>query len=183
MIPMSVLGRYARSLADVAFELHDVEGVGRDLATYREIFLAAPEVLPALDSPAVAKDAKEKVLSELLSRYPVRSVMGNFLRLLLQHNRILYFDQIYQIYIKTVDERKGIVGARVTAATPLSERELTSLREALSKATGKIIRLDVHIDSDLLGGLAVQIGSTVYDGTIRKQLAEMKKYLAEGRQD
>jgi F-type H+-transporting ATPase subunit delta len=182
MIPMSVLGRYAQSLADVARELNDVEGVGRDLAMYREIFLAVPEVLQAFDSPAVPRDAKEKVLLELLSRYPVKSVTGNFLRLLLLHNRIFFFDQIYQLYIRTIDERKGIVSAKVSTATPLSEKEMSSLREALSKATGKIIRLDVHIDSGLLGGLVVQIGSTIYDGSIRKQLAEMRKYLTEGRQ-
>jgi F-type H+-transporting ATPase subunit delta len=180
MIPAAVLGRYARSLADVVLELHDEESVSRDLAVYQEVFQAVPELLEAFHSPAVPRDAKEKVLSALLDRYPVRKVTENFLRVLLQHNRILYFNQIYGSYIRTVNERKGIETARVTAAAPLSERELASLRESLSRLTGKIIKLEVQLDSDLLGGVVVQVGSTVYDGSIRKQLAEMRRRLAEG---
>lgn len=165
MISTAVLGRYARSLADVALELDEIEGISRDLATYREVFRAVPDLLMAFDSPAVPRDAKGKVLSELLSRYPVRKLTENFFRVLLQHNRIRYFDQIYESYIKNVHERKGIVTAKVTTAAPLSECELASLRENLSKATGKIINLNVQTDSGLLGGLVVQVGSTVYDGS------------------
>ncbi|HYK90267.1 MAG TPA: ATP synthase F1 subunit delta, partial [Acidobacteriota bacterium] len=121
-----------------------------------------------------------RLLSVLLSRYPVRKVTANFLNVLLQHNRILYFEQIYQSYIRTVDERKGIVTAKVRTAAPLSEREQSTLRESLSRMTGKIVRLDMETDISLLGGLVVQIGSTVYDGSIRKQLAEMRRHLAEG---
>jgi len=180
MISAGILGRYARSLADVALELHDEESVSRDLAVYLEVFQAVPELLEAFHSPAVPRDAKEKVLSALLDRYPVRKVTENFLRVLLQHNRILYFNQIYGNYIRTVNERKGIETARVTTAAPVSERELASLQESLSRLTGKIIKLEVQLDSNLLGGVVVQVGSTVYDGSIRKQLSEMRRRLAEG---
>ncbi len=180
MIPLSVLDRYARSLADVALLAQEVEEVSRELATYREIFHTVPDLLAAFDSPAVTRDAKERLLSSLLSRYPVRKITANFLRVLLQHNRIVYFDQVYQSYIRTVDERKGIVTAKVLTAGPLSADERTGLRDCLSKATGKIVRLDVETDTNLLGGLVVQVGSTIYDGSIRKQLDEMKKHLVEG---
>jgi len=180
MISTAVLGRYARSLAEVALELHDEESVSRDLVAYREVFHAVPELQEAFDSPAVTRDAKERVLSALLARYPVRKVTENFLRVLLLHNRIRYFDQIHEGYVKTVNERKGIATAKVRIAAPLSERELTGLRESLSRATGKIIKLDVQMDSSLLGGVVVQVGSTVYDGSIRKQLSEMRRHLAEG---
>jgi F-type H+-transporting ATPase subunit delta len=178
MISAAVLGRYARSLAEVALELNDEERVSRDLAEYREVFQAVPDLLVAFDSPAVTRDAKENVFSALLVRYPVRKVTENFLRVLLQHNRIRYFDQIYEIYVTTVNEHKGIATAAVTTAAPLSERELTGLRESLSKVTGKIIKLDVQLDSGLLGGVVVQVGSTVYDGSIRRQLSEMRRHLA-----
>jgi F-type H+-transporting ATPase subunit delta len=180
MISMAVLGRYARSLADVAFELNEVEGVGSDMSLYREIFSAVPDLLEALDSPAVPRDTKEKILSELLSRYPVRKISENFLYVLLAHNRIRHFDKIFESYIKAVDGRMGIVTAEVTAVAPLSEAQRAGLTQSLSKATGKIVKLEVQTDPDLLGGLVVQVGSTVYDGSIRKQLAEMRRHLAEG---
>ncbi len=179
MISTAVLARYARSLADVAFESGEPDEVGRGLAIYNEIFRAVPGLLEAFDSPAVPRDAKEKILSELLLRYPVRKLAENFLRVLLRHNRIRHFGQIYESYINTVNERRGIVTARVTAASPLSEAQMTGLRSSLSKTIRKTVILDVNTDPELLGGLVVQVGSTVYDGSIRRQLAEMRKHLID----
>ncbi len=179
MISMAVLGRYARSLADVAFETHEEDAVGRDLTIYREIFQSVPELLEAFHSPAVPRDAKANVLAELLSRYPVRKTSENFLRLLLAHNRIRFFEQVYQSYLKTVDERKGVLTAKVATAAPLSAADLASLSERLSQATGRTVRLDVNTDPDLLGGIVVQVESTVYDGSVSKQLAEMRRHLSE----
>jgi F-type H+-transporting ATPase subunit delta len=76
-----------------------------------------------------------------------------------------------------VDERKGIVAARVTAAASLNSAEQAALRESLARATGKQVNLTVGTDPDLLAGVIVQIGSTVYDGSIRTQLQEMRKRL------
>ncbi len=183
MISAVVLGRYARSLADVALESNEVEGVTGDLELYGEVFRAVPALLDAFHSPAVPREVKEKVLAELISRYPVQRITGNFLRVLLQHNRIRYFHEICGSFAKIVDARRGIVTARVTAAAALSKAESAELRECLSKATGKSINLDVHVEPAILGGVVVQVESTVYDGSIRKQLAEMRRYLAEGGQE
>ncbi len=178
MISLAVLDRYARSLADVAFETGEVDAVARDMETYSEIFSAVPDLLIALDSPAVQRDAKEKVRAELLSRYPVRPLSANFLRVLLQHNRIRYFHEIYRSFFKIIDARRGIVTAKVTSSSPLSDAELARLREELSRVTGKTVNLDVQTDPELLGGVVVQVESTLYDGSIRRQLEEMKRQLS-----
>ena len=68
MIPSAAMGRYARSLADVVLEKGQEEAVTKDLSLYREIFRAVPDLLGAFDSPAVPRDAKEKVLVELIFR-------------------------------------------------------------------------------------------------------------------
>ncbi len=177
MIPSSVFSRYARSLAEVALEGNEEPSVTRDMATYREIFETVPDLLPAFHSPAVPREAKERVLSELIARYPVSQITANFLRLLLEHNRIRYFHEIHDSYTKIVNDRRGIVSAQVTAAGALSEVELSRLRESLARATGRSVTMDVRTDAGLLGGLVVQIGSTVYDGSVRSQLVEMKRRL------
>ena len=179
MIPMAILSRYARSLADVAAESGEEQAIGQDLKLYLEIFRAVPDLLTAFDSPAVPREVKDRVLDELLSRYQIRKVSENFLKLLLENNRIRYFEQICQSYLKTIDERRGIITAQVSTAAPLSERELASLRKSLMSATGKTVNLELKADPDLLGGLVVQVESTVYDGSIRNQLSEMRRHLAE----
>ena len=177
MIATAVFARYARSLADVVFENHLEDEVTRDLFLYRDIFLTAPEVLEAFHNPAVARDAKARVLGELLARYPVGQIAANFLHVLLEHNRIRYFQEILDRYMKTLNERKGIASAEVTSAAPLSEREVIALRESLGRAVGRTVTLSVRTDRELLGGLVVQVGSTVYDGSIRRQLTDMRQRL------
>jgi F-type H+-transporting ATPase subunit delta len=178
VISSSIFARYARALADVTIENGEDAGVRRDLDTYREIFRQVPALLEALDSPAVQRDAKARVLAELLSRYPVSRSAANFLRILLAQHRIRYFAEICDGYVKTINERKGIVAARVTTAAPLSEQQMSVLQESLCRATGNRVTLSAAGDPAILAGVVVQIGSTVYDGSVRTQLDEMQRRLA-----
>ena len=177
MISSAVFSRYARALSDVTFEKGEDDAVHKDLELYREIFGAVPDLLDAFDSPAIPRDVKESLLSTLLEKYPVGQLTANFLRVLLSHHRMRYFHEIFEHYVKTVNERKGIVSAQVTSAIILAENELNSLRAALSGAAGKTVNLDLQEDTDLVGGVVVQIGSTVYDGSIRRQLGEIRRRL------
>ena len=94
MISSAILGRYARSLAEVVFEQNLEETVTGDLKTYSEVFKAVPDLLEAFDSPGVPREAKEKLLDSVIEVHPANSITHNFLKVLLQHNRITYFQQI-----------------------------------------------------------------------------------------
>jgi F-type H+-transporting ATPase subunit delta len=178
MISSVIFARYGRALADVVLANGEDARVLGNLDTYCEIFRMVPELLDALDSPAVQADAKRRVLTGLLERYPVLPTAANFLHILLDNHRIRYFAEIRDSYVKTVNERKGIVSAQVTSAAPVPEKDLGRLRASLARATGNEVTMSVTTDPDLLAGAIVQIGSTVYDGSIRAQLEEMKKRLA-----
>jgi F-type H+-transporting ATPase subunit delta len=179
MIPSAILGRYARSLAEIAFEENLEQPITEDLKTYNEIFRAVPDLLEAFHTPAIPRETKEKLLAEVMARYPVNIITSNFLRILLQHNRIRFFPQIVDGYFKSVNERKGIVTARVTTVAPLSPRDLKSLEARLAGITGKTMNLELKTDAGLLGGIVVQVGSTIFDGSIRTQLSEMRRRLTE----
>jgi F-type H+-transporting ATPase subunit delta len=112
-------------------------------------------------------------------RHPVHPITSNFLRILLQHNRILYFPQILESYLKAVGKRKGIVSATVSTASPLSQQELESLTGKLAGITGKSVSIEPKTDASLLGGIVVQVGSTVFDGSIRARLNSVKHRLLE----
>ncbi len=179
MIPSSVFARYARSLADVVTERHEESEVSRDLSLYREIFQAVPQLLECFDNPAVPREAKDKVLLELMALYPLVPTAANFLRILLDHSRIRYFNEILDLFNSTLNERKGIVAAQVTSAATLSSSETAALREGLSRAVGKTVNLNLRTDAELLGGVVVQVGSTVYDGSVRRQLENLRRQLSE----
>jgi len=178
VIPSAILGRYAKSLADVAFEEKIEQEITENLETYDRIFQAVPDMLEAFHSPAIPRETKEKLLMELMARHPVHPIASNFLRVLLEHNRMLYFRQILKSYWKAVNKRKGIVSAIVSTATPLSGQELKSLSDRLAGATGKSVEIEPKTDASLLGGIVVQVGSTVVDGSIRARLNAVKRRLS-----
>jgi F-type H+-transporting ATPase subunit delta len=179
MIPSAILGRYARSLAEIAFQENLELVITEELKTYTEIFHAVPDLLDAFDSPAIPHEAKEKLLAKVMGQYPVNPITSNFLRILLQHNRIRFYPQIVDGYFNAVNERKGIVTAQVTSVVPLSPQDLKSLEGKLAGITGKAVNLEMKTDAGLLGGIVVQIGSTIFDGSIRTQLSEMRRRLTE----
>jgi F-type H+-transporting ATPase subunit delta len=179
VISSAILGRYARSLAEVVFEKNIEETVTEDLKLYCEIFQAFPDLLEMFHSPAVPRDAKERMIGQLFALHPVNLITANFLRVLLQHNRIRYSKQVFEIYLGSVNERKGIVSAKVSTAVPLSSQELESLGKKLTGLTGKLVEVEAQMDASLLGGAVLQVGSTVFDGSIKSKLAEMRRWLAE----
>lgn len=180
MIPSSLYASYSRALADVALETDSAPAVTKDLLVYREIFREVPEVITALHNPGIPRAAKERVLSALMEKYPVGSITGNFMRVLLDHNRLAYFGEIVDCYLKTLDERRGILSAHARVAFPLSEPQVEDLRSSISGAMGRPVKLEVRPDPDLIGGLVLQLGSTVYDGSVRKQLENIKQRLTSG---
>jgi len=179
VIPSAVLGKYARSLAEIVFEEEIEESVTGDLKTYREIFRAVPDLQQALDSPALPRETKIKLLDELAARYPLNPITSNFLRVLLQNNRIRYFQEIFDIYIKSVNEHKGVVSAVVTTAAPLNPQEVKSIEDRIAAMMQKRVKLEMRTDASLLGGMTVQIGSTSFDGSVRTRLAEVRLRLTE----
>ncbi len=179
MIPSAILGRYAQSLSEIVFEENLELQVTENLKTYAEIFRAVPDLLDAFHSPAIPRETKEKLLIEVMKLHPVHPITSNFMRILLQNNRIRFFPQILDLYLRSVNERKGIVSARVTAAAPVSPRDMKSLEIRLAEILGRQVNVELQTDANLLGGVVVQVGSTVFDGSIRTQLSEMRRRLTE----
>src|SRR5207248_5276057 len=94
----------------------------------------------------------------------------NFLRLLVDRQRIADLPQMVRAYRAMVDQQVGRVRASVTAAKPLADDELGRLREALAALTGRSIVLDSRTDPALIGGVVAQVGATMLDGSLRTQL-------------
>jgi F-type H+-transporting ATPase subunit delta len=67
--------------------------------------------------------------------------------------------------------------ARLTTAAAISPADLAEIKKKLEALTGKQVDIDAHVDATLIGGAKAQIGSTVYDGTIKNQLSKMRNQL------
>jgi F-type H+-transporting ATPase subunit delta len=129
-------------------------------------------------NPTIPYDQKKRVLDELIIRTGVQQFTGNFLQILLKNHRLTALPQINGKLREVLDNRAGVVAAHVTTAKPINEETKRILSEKLSQHTGKSVQLSFAIDDSLIGGVVTQVGSTVYDGSIKTQLDEMERALS-----
>lgn len=173
----TIANRYARALADVITERGEMNEVVADLNGFAGLMTGHEQLRDVFASPVLSLERKRAVLNDLLARLALRPTSSNFLQLLLANSRLHNLDQMLRALSRELDLRTNIVSAEVTTARAISEQEKTMLRDKLKAATGKDVRLQFRTDADIIGGVVTRIGSVVYDGSIKNQLAQMKERL------
>jgi F-type H+-transporting ATPase subunit delta len=174
----TVARRYAAALADVLAERGEARQVQEELMAWELMIRNNPQLREVFSNPTVPYDQKRKVLSTLIARTRVRPLTANFLQVLLQNQRLTELGEVNKRFAQVLDERGGIVSAQVTTARPVPEGSQQALREKLTRLTGKEVRLSFATDEELIGGLVTRIGSTIYDGSVRTQLQQVKEKMA-----
>ena len=173
----TIANRYARALADVIVERHETNEVVKELIEFEKMMDGHPQLRDVFASPVIATERKRAVLNDLLARFKPRPTTANFLQLLLSNSRLQDLDQMLRALSLEMDSRMNIVSAEITTAREVSEKEKEALQSQLKAATGKEVRLQFRTDPSIIGGMVTRLGSLVYDGSIRNQLAQMKRKL------
>jgi F-type H+-transporting ATPase subunit delta len=171
--------RYARALADVVLEAHlkvqDVQNQLNDFAAAWHVSAGLREVF--LD-PSVPTQEKVEILDKLNARLGMSQQARNFVAVLIQHGRIHSLDEVLAAFRHEMNARLGIAEVVVTTAHVLDDQERRSLEAQIAEMAKSQVSATYHEDSSLLGGVVVQVGSTVYDGSVRGRLDRMKEELA-----
>jgi F-type H+-transporting ATPase subunit delta len=178
----AVAYRYARALVDVVLApcspLKPDDAVAQ-LRAVNETLTTSAELRTALLTPAIQTSRKHAVVARLMEKLGGAPLIRNFVYVIINHRRIGIFSDICEAFEQTLDERRGFVRAEVVSAAPLEQRRSASLESELSRLTGKRMRLRFDVDPELLGGVLARIGSTVYDGSVRGQLQQLRRRLTE----
>ena len=178
MSVQTVARRYATALADVVTERGEAREVQQELHTWAETLRSNPNLREIFANPTVALEKKRAVLNRLLEISKPRPTTANFLKVLLQNQRLTELTEINSKLAQVLDDRAGVVAATVTTARPVPADAQRRLQTKLLDLTGKKVRIDYVTDSEMIGGLITRIGSTVYDGSVRTKLQQMKEKMA-----
>jgi F-type H+-transporting ATPase subunit delta len=173
----TVARRYAAALADVVTKTNEIDSVKTELKTWEQIINSNADLQTAFRNPAISHADKEKVLDNLISKTQPTKTTANFLRVLLRNDRLTEIKEINERFAGVLEERGGVVSAEIISARPLSENEKAEMRTNLEKLTGKRINLNFATDESLIGGVVTRLGSTVYDGSVKTQLEELKQQM------
>jgi F-type H+-transporting ATPase subunit delta len=175
----TIANRYARALADVSVEKREVNEVAAELKQFATMIEGHTQLHEVFASPVIAPERKRAVLNELLNRFKARQTVQNFLSLLLANNRLHQLTPMVRALEKELDGRMNIVTAEIITAREINADEQNLLHEKLKAVTGKEVRLQYKTDPNIIGGVVTRIGSKVYDGSIKNQLAQMKERLMQ----
>lgn len=176
----TVARRYAAALADVTAGSSEMQTVKSELQTWEQMLDTNGDLQTAFRNPAISQADKEKVLESLIEKTKPTKTTGNFLRVLLRNSRLTELGEINRKFASVLEERSGIVSADITSARELSEAQKTDVLLNLELMTGKRMKLEFKTDESLIGGMVTRIGSTVYDGSVKTQLEELRQQLVNG---
>jgi F-type H+-transporting ATPase subunit delta len=170
--------QYATALADVALEQGTAEPVKKQLEDFGTAYVESAELRSVLSSPAVERTSKHGVIEKLAARLGASRIVRNFLFVVVDNQRTHLLPEILKTFEDVIRQRQGLAEAEVTSAAELTAPQKTQLQQTLERLTGRKIQAKYSLDPALLGGAVVRIGDTIYDGSVRNRLNQMRARLA-----
>lgn len=175
--------RYARALFDVVLQQQgDLDRTGRELDELSALFTSHQDLNAVIANPAIPAAKKRAVVDAMLSGADVSEPVARTLALLADRDRLALVPQIARFYGERLMDHRQIVRAEVTTAVPVDAAKTEALAAALGRKTGRKVIVSSKVDPSILGGVVARVGSTVYDGSVARQLEKMKAQLV-GSQD
>ena len=182
MSSSKIAKRYSKALVGLCDKDKSHEHVARDLKKIVDALEENPQVPAALVDPKVGRATKAKVLESIGQSLLLRPLTRNLLSYLNDQGRLGEIEGILLDFNERLDEIAGRIRATVTTAKPLNPMDMSKIKTALEKATGKQVVIESKVDENIVGGVVTRMGNIVLDGSIRTALNNMKSLLLEAVQ-
>jgi F-type H+-transporting ATPase subunit delta len=180
LIDLTVSRRYAKALMMLGQDDGKYKEYGDELTGFAQLLEREPELKHALLNPIHGLEERRKLLLHVAEVLQLSPMVGNFLKLLFDKNRLAALPGIAQVYQQLVDELENVKRARVKAAIPLDAGMQERLRQALEALTRSKVVMEVEEDPTIIGGIVARVGDLVLDGSIRTQLMSLRESLIRG---
>ena len=171
--------RYARALLDLAKEAGTLEATSAELATVDAAF-QDERLRTLLGSPLVDATQRVAITRKVVTALGVPATTTNFICLLAERDRLNALADIHRSFSALLDAELGRTRALIRAAAPLDAAQEQALRALAGQlAGGGEVIVTITIDPELLGGVVLDMGGTVYDGSLRTQLSRLSKNMTQ----
>lgn len=174
--------QYANAAFDVVGRTQQSDEFGRQLQAFADLVAQHDELRRALESVVVPRQAKRDLVLALLDT--VDSVMPELrrlLELLADNDRLPLVGAVAEAYRLRAMDAAGVIQAELVSAQPLDESRQAALARALGQATGRRVDVSGRVDESIVGGVIARVGSTIYDGSVSRQLERMRQRLTTDR--
>jgi F-type H+-transporting ATPase subunit delta len=164
---------YAKAFLGFAEESGKLDKLVGELESVVGVFNELPKFRAAMASPRIDLNDKNEMLDKAFKKKCSKEML-NFLKLVTQRGRFDCLNSILSSTVKAHDEMAGRVKATLTTASEVTKDVRKSVEKKLSKILGKEVKLDCVVDTEIIGGMVVRVGDTVYDGSVVNQLEQVR---------
>lgn len=174
-----VAKRYALALFELAEEKNLLDQLEKELNVVKKVFVLEPKLMMVLKSPKFPIEKKKEILKNAFAS--VHPLLLNTLMILIERHREDYISEVADHYFELANEARGIAVANAYSVRELTDDELDALSTAFAKKVGKkALQINNIIDSNLLGGVKLQIGNKIFDGSLRGKVERLERQLLLG---
>jgi F-type H+-transporting ATPase subunit delta len=172
-------GRYSLALYELAVESNMLSEIEVHSASIIELIVSSEDFNSLIKDPTNNKEDQLKALNKISEQYKLNELLSKFLNFLISKRRFFYVDKILKNFVETCSIKRGELKAELTSAKDLTENEVNSIKEELTKNFSSKIKLNYKHDKSLIGGLIVQVGSTMVDTSIKNKLQQIENRMIE----
>lgn len=170
---------YAQALMSVAQSKNLTEEFGNDARSLIDLLQNSQQLRNLVDNPFISPETKKAVISQIGEGG--NPYLRNFLLLLVDKRRIFFLDQILKQYLALLRQLNQTVLAEVSSAIPLTPEQEQAIKERVIAITNaRQVELETKVDSELIGGVIIKVGSQVIDASLRGQLRRLSLRLTSG---
>ena len=175
----SAANRYGAAIFELASEGKNLARVKKELMALQSLLAKSSELSAVLASPLIKAAQKNAVLQDITKHAKFTPLIGNFIGVICANGRAAELSDIVTALVVRIELAAGTLRANAKTAQALSAKQKVNLETGLKKTLGRTVKLNTEVDRRLLGGLVVQIGSVMFDSSLKTQLEGLKLAMKE----
>ena len=171
--------RYSLALYELANETNSLSKIEENSHAFLKLISSSKDFYNLIKDPTVTRDSLNQVIEKITDNFSLEGLFKNFLSFLISKRRFFYVQQILKNFNEICSEKRGELKAEIKSAKNLTQNEINKITQELSNNFKSEIKLNYTHDQSLIGGLVVQIGSTMIDTSIKKKLQQIENRMIE----
>ena len=171
--------RYSLALFELASESNSLSKIEENSHALLKLISSSKDFNNLIKDPTISREILNQVIKNISDNFSLEVLFKNFLSFLISKRRFFYVEQILKNFNEICSEKRGELKAELKSAKNLTQDEISKITQELSNNFKSEIKLNYIHDQSLIGGLVVQIGSTMIDTSIRKKLQQLESRMIE----
>ncbi len=171
--------RYSLALFELASESNLLNQIEENSSALINLILNNDDFNNLIKDPTISNEILTNIINKISEIFKLENLFKNFLSFLIIKRRFFYVQQILNSFIEICSKKRGELKAEIRSAKKLTQEEITKITDELSKNFNSKIKLNYNHEQSLIGGLVVQVGSTMIDTSIKNKLKQIENRMIE----